>query len=96
MKQRLEYLGDAVLDYLMTSYLYSVYPKLKPGQLTDLRSAFVNNQAFASVAVDRSFQNFLICDSKTLSKAVKNYVEFITAPSPDTNDLPKCPKVRLP
>ncbi|KAI5381582.1 hypothetical protein KIW84_UN0611 [Lathyrus oleraceus] len=36
--QRLEFLGDAVLDYLITSYLYSAYPKLKPGQLTDLRS----------------------------------------------------------
>ncbi|KAI5320704.1 hypothetical protein L3X38_040412 [Prunus dulcis] len=49
----LEFLGDAVLDYLITSYLYSVYPKLKPGQLTDLRSVSVNNKAFANVAVDR-------------------------------------------
>ncbi|MCD9559831.1 endoribonuclease Dicer [Datura stramonium] len=48
--QELEFLGDAVLDYLITSYLYSVYPNLKPGQLTDLRSVSVNNNTFAVVA----------------------------------------------
>ncbi|XLU30067.1 hypothetical protein S245_066133, partial [Arachis hypogaea] len=50
---RLEFSGDAVLDFLITSYLYSAYPKLKRGQLTDLRSLSVNNKSFACVAVDR-------------------------------------------
>ncbi|XP_024022600.1 dicer-like protein 4 isoform X1 [Morus notabilis] len=92
--QRLEFLGDAVLDYLITSYLYSVYPKLKPGQLTDLRSVFVNNQAFANVAVDRSFPTFLISDSSSLSKAINKYVKFIQAPPSESSqdDWPKCPK----
>ena len=94
-EQRLEFLGDAVLDYLITSYLYSVYPQLKPGQLTDLRSMFVNNQAFANVAVDRSFQKFIICDSSSLSKAISNYTYFIKEPASESslNDWPKCPKV---
>ncbi|KAG8082637.1 hypothetical protein GUJ93_ZPchr0014g47162 [Zizania palustris] len=39
--QRLEFLGDAVLEYVITSYLYSTYPDLKPGQITDLRSLAV-------------------------------------------------------
>ncbi|KAL4299459.1 hypothetical protein AHAS_Ahas17G0103000 [Arachis hypogaea] len=64
--QRLEFPGDVVLDFLITSYLYSAYPKLKPGQLTDLRSLSVNNKAFACVAVDRSFDKFLLCDSSNL------------------------------
>ncbi|XP_062078299.1 dicer-like protein 4 isoform X2 [Humulus lupulus] len=88
--QRLEFLGDAVLDYLITSYLYSVYPELKPGQLTDLRSEYVNNEAFANVAVDRCFQNFLICDSSSLSKDIENYVDSIQRPT--LKNGPKCPK----
>lgn len=92
----MEFLGDAVLDYLITSYLYSVYPNLKPGQLTDLRSALVNNQAFANVAVNRSFHKFLIFDSNFLSNSINNYVDYIKTPS--TRELleePKCPKVHI-
>ncbi|XP_021275639.1 dicer-like protein 4 isoform X1 [Herrania umbratica] len=92
--QRLEFLGDAVLDYLITSYLFSVYPKLKPGQLTDLRSVSVNNKSFANVAVDRSLHKFLIRDSCPLSEAIEKYVDFITS-SPERGlfEGPKCPKV---
>ncbi|RYR30471.1 hypothetical protein Ahy_B01g055237 isoform K [Arachis hypogaea] len=93
MISRLEFLGDAVLDFLITSYLYSAYPKLKPGQLTDLRSLSVNNKAFACVAVDRSFDKFLLCDSSNLSEAVKKYVAYIRRPSSsNVNEGPKCPK----
>ncbi|KAM6579905.1 hypothetical protein CsatA_003679 [Cannabis sativa] len=84
--QRLEFLGDAVLDYLITSYLYSVYPELNPGQLTDLRSEYVNNEAFASVAIERCLHKFLICDSSSLTQDIKVYVN-----STSKNGL-KCPK----
>ncbi|KAK7388536.1 hypothetical protein VNO78_23354 [Psophocarpus tetragonolobus] len=92
--QRLEFLGDAVLDYLITSYLFSAYPKLKPGQLTDLRSLSVNNKAFACVAVDRSFDKFLLCDSNDLSEAIKQYVDYVRRPVSDSDikEGPKCPK----
>ncbi|XVF35510.1 hypothetical protein REPUB_Repub18cG0151900 [Reevesia pubescens] len=91
--QRLEFLGDAVLDYLITSYLFSTYPKLKPGQLTDLRSASVNNKSFANVAVNRSLHKFLIRDSFPLNEAIDKYVDFITS-SPERGffEGPKCPK----
>ncbi|KAJ9557988.1 hypothetical protein OSB04_012602 [Centaurea solstitialis] len=74
--QRLEFLGDAVLDYLITSYLYSVYPNLKPGQLTDLRSLSVNNNSFAGIAVKRSFYKFMLCNSDNLIKSMNKYAEF--------------------
>ncbi|XVF48473.1 hypothetical protein PTKIN_Ptkin03bG0193100 [Pterospermum kingtungense] len=91
--QRLEFLGDAVLDYLITSYLFSVYPKLKPGQLTDLRSVSVNNKSFANVAVDRSLHKFLIRDSYPLNEAIEKYVNFITSsPKRGLFEGPKCPK----
>ncbi|XP_047944446.1 dicer-like protein 4 isoform X1 [Salvia hispanica] len=74
--QRLEFLGDAVLDYLITSYLYSVYPSLKPGHLTDLRSACVNNTSFADVAGKWSFHKYMICDSSVLREAIAKYLNI--------------------
>ncbi|XP_059635348.1 dicer-like protein 4 isoform X2 [Cornus florida] len=92
--QRLEFLGDAVLDYLITSYLLSVYPKLKPGQITDLRSVSVNNNSFADIAVRRSFHKFIICNSSGLCESMDEYANFI---KPDASEKglaegPKCPK----
>ncbi|KAJ4951048.1 hypothetical protein NE237_027880 [Protea cynaroides] len=93
--QRLEFLGDAVLDYLITSYLYSVYPKLKPGELTDLRSMSVNNNSFARIAVCRSFHTYLISDSDILSEAITKFVTFVQTHASEKclNEGPKCPKV---
>ncbi|KAL3623963.1 endoribonuclease Dicer [Castilleja foliolosa] len=92
--QRLEFLGDAVLDYLITSYLYSVFPKLKPGQLTDLRSVSVNNTSFADVAGRWSFHKFIICDSNVLREAMTTYVNSIERSGPQKNHIDEinCPK----
>lgn len=93
----MEFLGDAVLDYLMTSYFYTVFPNLKPGQLTDLRSLSVNNKALANVAVRCSLERFLFCESIYLHEAIKDYTNFLAA-SPlasGPSEGPKCPKVCL-
>ncbi|GFP97060.1 dicer-like protein 4 [Phtheirospermum japonicum] len=92
--QRLEFLGDAVLDYLITSYLYSVYPKLKPGQLTDLRSVSVNNTSFADVAGRWSFHKFIFCDSAVLREAMTTYVNGIGRSEPQKKHIDEkiCPK----
>ncbi|KAK2646723.1 hypothetical protein Ddye_021918 [Dipteronia dyeriana] len=91
--QRLEFLGDAVLDYLIISYLFSVYPNLKPGHLTDLRSILANNKAIANVAVDRSFHKFIFFDSGGLKEAINNYVNFmISSSARESSEGPKCPK----
>lgn len=56
--QRLEFLGDAVLDYLITRHLYDDVRLHSPGALTDLRSALVNNTIFASLAVRHGFHKY--------------------------------------
>lgn len=91
-KQRLEFLGDAVLDYLITSYLYSVYPDLKPGQLTDLRSIAVNNNSFAHLAVHKSFHSYLISESNNLSEDIKMFVNASSGEKCLCKER-KCPKV---
>jgi len=48
--QRLEYLGDAVLDLVCAAYLYRTYPDMPEGDLTRLKAAIVRKSALASVA----------------------------------------------
>ncbi|KAJ3679169.1 hypothetical protein LUZ60_017180 [Juncus effusus] len=93
--QKLEFLGDAVLEYLITSYLYSSYPDLKPGQLTDLRSASVNNISLAHVAVRLALHKFLVKDSTSLSSAVGKFERYarLEESERDLVDEPACPKV---
>ncbi|AQK44732.1 dicer-like 103 [Zea mays] len=93
--QRMEFLGDAVLEYLMTSYLYSAYPDLKPGQLTDLKSLAVNNNSFAYVAVKKSIHRYLIKDSNYLTTAVNKFANYVNLSSSEKDLLeePTCPKV---
>lgn len=72
--QRLEFLGDAVLDYLITRYLYEDPRCHSPGTLTDLRSALVNNTFFASLAVKYDFHKYLMMRSFELYKVIDGFV----------------------
>ncbi|KAL3323675.1 hypothetical protein AABB24_038037 [Solanum stoloniferum] len=57
--QRLEFLGDAVLDYVVTTHLYFKYSGLTPGLITDLRSASVNNECYALSAAKAGLHNHI-------------------------------------
>lgn len=48
--ERLEFLGDAVLQIVVTEHLYRCFPELAEGQLAKLRASVVNTQALAGVA----------------------------------------------
>ena len=60
--QRLEFLGDAVLQYLMSDKLYREYPENREGGLTHLRALLVCEAALSQVAARR-----MIPASKPLS-----------------------------
>ena len=49
--QRLEFLGDAVLDYYVTIDMFTKYPECGPGKMSDLRNAAVNNEMLAGKRV---------------------------------------------
>ncbi|KAB1227320.1 hypothetical protein CJ030_MR1G000270 [Morella rubra] len=68
--QRLEFLGDSVLDYLMTTHFYHNYPGLSPGQLTDMRSASVNNECYALSAVKSGLHKHILRNSPELDKQI--------------------------
>jgi ribonuclease-3 len=48
--ERLEFLGDAVLEFIVTEYLYAKYPGEKEGRLTVMRSAIVDRRRCAQLA----------------------------------------------
>ncbi|CAJ1962982.1 unnamed protein product [Sphenostylis stenocarpa] len=64
--QRLEFLGDSVLDYLITWHLYNKYPGMSPGQLTDMRSASVNNDCYAWSTIKHGLHKHVLHASQEL------------------------------
>jgi ribonuclease III len=58
--ERLEFLGDAVLELVVTEELYKKYPKKSEGELTNWRAALVNAKMLAETAKNLGFNDFLL------------------------------------
>lgn len=58
--ERLEFLGDAVLELVVTEYLYTKYPERPEGELTSFRSALVNTTSLAAAALALGVNDFLL------------------------------------
>jgi ribonuclease-3 len=58
--ERLEFLGDAVLELIVSEELFIKFPEEPEGQLTVLRAALVNYQILASVALTIRLQDFIL------------------------------------
>ena len=57
--ERLEFLGDSVLGYLVASNVYSAHPELPEGELTKLKNAVVSANALAVAATRMNLGKFL-------------------------------------
>ncbi len=58
--ERLEFLGDAVLELIVTDFLYTRYPSYAEGELTSIRSALVNAVIISKVALDIGMNDYLL------------------------------------
>jgi len=58
--ERLEFLGDAVLELVVTSFLFRKYPKKAEGELTAFRSAIVNAVSLAKVAERMNLNDYML------------------------------------
>ncbi|MDP3991211.1 MAG: ribonuclease III [Candidatus Nealsonbacteria bacterium] len=70
--ERLEFLGDAVLELVVTEYLFKKYPKKSEGELTSWRAALVNAKMLSKIAGELDFNSFLLLskgEAKELGKA---------------------------
>lgn len=57
--ERLEFLGDAVLDFVVGAYLYHRFPEMNEGELTSLRAALVRAETLAAFARQLELGHFL-------------------------------------
>ncbi len=70
--ERLEFLGDAVVELIVTEHLFKDFPEKAEGDLTNWRAALVNAKMLTRVAEDLEFNDFLLLsrgESKELGKA---------------------------
>lgn len=76
--ERLEFLGDAVLELIVTDFLYKTYPTKPEGELTTYRSALVNSITLAEVASSLTMNDYLLL-SKGESKDTGRARQYILA-----------------
>ena len=57
--EKLEFLGDSILEFLYSKYIYAHYPKLKEGEMTKVRAEVVCEDSLFLVAQKHHFSDFL-------------------------------------
>jgi len=68
--QRLEFLGDAVLDFQVVRYYYHKYNTAPPGVITLIKDASVNNQILGAICLQWGLQQYLVHYSPSLVHAI--------------------------
>lgn len=76
--ERLEFLGDAVLELVVTAYLFAEYPDKPEGELTAIRAALVNTVSLSGAAVKLGVNDFILM-SKGEAKDVGRARQYILA-----------------
>lgn len=76
--ERLEFLGDAVLELVITDFLYREYPQKPEGELTAYRSALVNATTCSDIASKLGMNDYLLL-SKGESKDMGRARQYILA-----------------
>ncbi len=76
--ERLEFLGDAVLELVITEYLYAKYPEEPEGRLTAYRSSLVNTNSISDAATTWGMNDYLLL-SKGEAKDTGRARQYILA-----------------
>jgi len=76
--ERLEFLGDAVLELAVTEYLYNQFPRSPEGELTNFRAALVNYINLSETAKNIGFNDFILL-SKGEAKETGRSRQYILA-----------------
>lgn len=76
--ERLEFLGDAVLELVVTDYLFTKYPEKPEGELTAVRAALVNTISLADASERLGINKFLLM-SKGEAKDMGRARQYILA-----------------
>ena len=58
--EKLEFLGDSILEFVSSDYLYKNYEKLNEGEMTKVRASIVCEESLYKIATKHNFSDFLI------------------------------------
>jgi len=75
--ERLEFLGDAVLEIVVTEYLYHHFPETPEGDLTNWRASLVNAKMLSDIANEIGLENYLYLskgESKDKNSKARQYI----------------------
>ncbi|KAA3474702.1 ribonuclease 3-like protein 3 [Gossypium australe] len=90
--ERLEYVGDSVLNLLFTKQQFFEYPDLPPGALTRLRAANVDTEKLARAAVKHGLHRYLRHKKPLLKEQIRQFSEEIQRYPLHSNGLVDVPK----
>ena len=57
--EKLEFLGDSILEFVSSEYIYHKYPNLKEGEMTKVRASVVCEKSLHEIAKMHNFSDFL-------------------------------------
>ena len=57
--EKLEFLGDSILEFLSSKHIYNNYPNLKEGEMTKVRATVVCEESLYKIADKHNFSDFL-------------------------------------
>jgi ribonuclease-3 len=77
--ERLEYLGDAVLDAILSDYLFEKFPDATEGFMTKIRSRIVNRDILNQLAVSMGIHNILISNISSIQPTRNLYGDALEA-----------------
>ena len=70
--EKLEYLGDSILEFITSKYLYFNYPKLTEGEMTKVRASVVCENSLYKIAKLHNFSDFLYLGKSAQLSGGKN------------------------
>lgn len=75
--ERLEFLGDSILNLIVAEFLYHHFPQAEEGELTKLRSRLVNRKALAAYAKEIHLMDFILMSPSAADAIGKGYETII-------------------
>lgn len=69
--ERLEFLGDAVLELVVSKFLFNEFPEMDEGQMTNLRAMLVNTKRLAAIAKEMEIPEYILLSKGELKTSGK-------------------------
>lgn len=93
--QRLEYLGDAILDFAVVTLVWEHVPGASQGDLNNLKSSAVNNSNLGKKALELGLQRFLSSMSSHLISEFKDIQVFLDSINEQPHSRPELSKIDI-